>query len=199
MSRLIAGCWERIRRTDPALLHHPLWPLAHLDPCLHDFGLPPLDLEETRTTAELASTLQAASPSFKALTDDILLALRLQIAEEGASPLAESWAEKLLRFVELRRRALRSRALAKCGSSAAARRHLLHLACFLMDHAAFSHDARFLNTALKLADMSWLLRRSALERNLGARDEAFILALFQFRLVLMTEWGVARLRREGSP
>lgn len=217
MNRMLADCWEILLRSDPTLLDHPLRPLDHVEPCIRYFGLPPrgadgearLPLETPagtprdpagRAPAAISDAWEAttaATPSFKALDDAILLSLRQSLGDPDKLPTLDVWAEKLLRFVELRRRSLRSRALRKCGSPAAARLHVLHLACFLMDYAIFSHDLRFLNTVLKLADMGWVLRQSTLTKHLQARDDRFLEALFQFRLLLMTECAVARLSEEG--
>ena len=195
MNNSIADCWGVILRTDPALLNHRLRPLASLEPCMHYFGLSPMQLDgETLPRADIP----AVAPGFKPLTDDILLSLRQHLVDRSDLTFVDLWAEKLLRFVELRRRSLRSRAVSKCGHAAAARLHVLHVACFLMDYAAFSRDVRFLNTALKIADMGWVLHRQTIMKNLSTRDDRFIAALFQFRLVLMSEWAIARLRQGGT-
>jgi hypothetical protein len=191
---MLADCWRVIERTDESLLQHRLRPLVGLEACLGHFGLSPRPFPDA-VTSEVVD-LSAAKPSFKELTDEILLSLRLHLRDRSESVRVEEWAKRLLRFSELRRRSLRSRAQAKCGSRAAAKLHVLHLAAFLMDYGLVSQDLRFLNTVLKIADAT--VKRRTLQKRLARRDPDLASALFEFRLVLVTEYAIERLRREGT-
>lgn len=196
MNRSLADCWQALRQMDPSLLQHRLRPLDHLEACVEHFGLAPLPLEKGPLEGvEIPST----SPSFRGVNDDVLLFLRLQTYARGVTPFVEAWAEKLLRFCELRRRNLEARTLAKFQDRAVARVHILHLGVFFLDFAEASQDCRFLNTALKLADLRWLAHGGKpLEEALRTAGPGDATPLLRFRMLVTSEWLVDRLRREGT-
>jgi len=181
----------------PSRLQHRLRPLDHLEACVEHFGLAPLPLEkEPLEDVQIPST----SPSFKSANDEVLLLLRLQTYARGVTPVVEAWAEKLLRFCELRRRNLEARTLAKVQDRAAARAFILHLGVFLLDFAEASQDYRFLNTALKLTDQRWLARRGKpLADALRTAGPGDATPLLRFRLLVTSECLIDRLRQEGMP
>jgi hypothetical protein len=189
---LVRDCWRIIRETDPSRLNDARLPLANLDDCLAYFELSPLPVAETHG-GDRPGISSPATPSFKGLTDEFLLALRRHLFAQSESSLVTQWAETLMRFCEVRYHSLRSRAISKCGSKEAAQLHLLHLAAFLMDQAIETRDVRPLNTTLKLTDIKWLLDTRTIARNLTRTDSRFVAALFQFRLVLTSEYALDQL------
>ena len=190
--QLVQNCWDIIRDIEPHILNDPRLPLTHLDDCLAYFQLPLMPLAKA-DSGDLPDVLGAVAPSFKGLTDDLLVALRRDVLSGTKSSVAAQWAEKLMRFCEVRYRSLKTRSVAKCVTQDAAQLHQLQLAAFLMDQAIATRDLRLLNTVLKLADLKWILNRKTIDRNLRRKDGHCIAALFQFRIILTTESIVDRL------
>lgn len=194
---LIRECRDLILRIDPGRLAAKPFPLLHIDDLLSCFDLPPLRLPDLDVVTP--GEIPDVKPSFKNLTDDILLCLRHAVHAQTEQVAVSKWAERLLRFCELRYRTLYERSIGKCGTRVAAELHLLHLAAFLADQAIHSGDVRVLNTVLKLSDLNWLLDRKAIKRKLCGNGEEFYSALFQFRVILATECALHRLHRGMMP
>jgi methionyl-tRNA formyltransferase len=126
-------------------------------------------------------SLDGILPSFKALTPEILHSLREHVYRADQPETVQNWAEKLMRYCEIFLPSLQERARKKCGNSMQSRYLVLQLAAFLLDVSVFTHDARFLNTVLKLLDLRWLVNG----RNALSTD-------FQARLFLMREDSLVR-------
>jgi len=192
---VIRDCWNIIRQTEPQLLADPRLPLSNIEKCLSHFGLPLLPTMDTRPV-ELLESPYFMKPSFKDLTDEILVSLRRHIYAKTELATVAHWAETLMRFCEIRYRTLRVRAIGKLKTKDAAQIHVLHLAAFLMDQAIDTNDLRLLNTVLKLADLKWLLARPTITKRLLGGKNGFLSALFQFRIVLTTEYAISLLRKD---
>ena len=190
---MVTECWEKILQLDPRSLVDAPSPLINIEPYCVAFDLPSLPLPETRP--ETLSDIPATEPGFRTLTDDILLSLRRHIYARTDLATVSTWTETLLRFCEVRYRTLRERSKQCCESRAAARQRLLHLAAMLMDQAIYASDVRLLNIVLKLADIGWVLNRSRIRAKLDRNGRHLVSALFQFRIVLMTEYAMQRLYR----
>jgi len=192
---VIRDCWNIIRQTEPQLLDDPRLPLANIEKCLLHFGMPLLPTRDTATD-DVPATPYSVEPSFKHLTDDILVSLRRYIYAKMELATVAHWAETLMRFCEIRYRTLRARAIGKLNTKDTAQLHVLHLAAFLMDQAIDTNDLRLLNTVLKLADLKWLLTRPIIKKRLSRGKDGLVSALFQFRIVLTTEYAISQLHKD---
>jgi hypothetical protein len=169
-------------------------PLKYIDPFLDHFGL---ELLTSGKESKAALDISALEPGFKALTHETLLTLRENAYSHKHPQLTGVWAEKLMRFCEVRLASLRARGIEKCKSLAEAKLLYLHLAAFLLDYWMLTGDPRYLNTALKLADLRWIVdRRTLIHRLRGSRNE-IIGALFEFRVLLNCEYAMDKLSGEG--
>ena len=192
-SAVIGDYWEFVRQADRTLLADTFLPLPALEDCLRCYGL--LPLPPLQITTAVACDIHSAKPAFKNVNEDILVSLRRHTEARTELASVSRWAEKLLRFCELRHRSLRQRAAKVCGSQATAQLRLLHLAAFLMDQFFYTKDLRLLNTVLKLADWQWILDEGQLKRGLRRTDGATVAALLQFRMLLTTEYALHQLSK----
>jgi hypothetical protein len=119
--------------------------------------------------------LYEINPSFKNLTPEILMNLRLSLTSnhEPENATVGIWAEKLLRYCEIRQADLRNRVKEKWKKDLQARQNMSDIAGFLFEYYKSYHDIRFLNVVLKLSDKRWV----ALPDSLLAGIEAEITAL----------------------
>jgi hypothetical protein len=181
---LITTCWTIIGQHDQKSLTTDFDPLYHIDQYLQYFDLAPLSLPEHHSKNVLS--INSLEPGFKNVSNDILYSLRHHIYTQTKLEKVEKWAEKLMRFCEIRYASLKKRTIKKCRTSSAAQLLILHLSSFLMDQSRSIDDLRYLNTVLKLLDLRWILNKKRLISNLSNSKELSS-ALFQFRIVLMTE------------
>ena len=193
---ILRDCWTIICKKDAEFLATEYQPLSHIDPYLTHFDLSPIPMPAVMENGW--ASMGFVEPSFKDLTDDILYSLRNQIYTQMEPELVANWAEKLMRFCEIRYRTLKRRSLEKCKSRTAAQLHVLHLAAFLMDQSNATKDLRFLNTVLKLLDFRWVLEKDLLPKELGDATSRRSLALFQFRVLLTTEYAIDLLCKDGT-
>jgi hypothetical protein len=187
---LLKDGWRVIRQKDGEIINVAYEPLAHIEPYLAYFDLSPTP-ELSNSEAALSTHIDSVDPSFKVVTNDHLFSLRQCIYSRRNSAVVDPWAEKLMRFCEIMLPDLKRRSIEKCGTNQAARLHLLHLATFLMDQSIATQDLRYLNTVLKLMDLKWLMNPKRFSND-------FNIALFEFRLVLTTEYAVRQLCEDGS-
>jgi hypothetical protein len=193
--QIIRDCWASILKLDRHEWQVPLQPLCHIRLYLEYFNLPLMPLDEKIASD---SDITGIEPGFKNLTDEILLKLRSCIYSTAEMDSVSDWAEKLMRFCELRMGSIKKRAVEKCQSQASARLHLLHLAAFLLDDGVCVKDIRFINTALKLADIKWMLDPGQINKKLTGDREEFLTGLFQFRVLLVMEYTMDRLQEGKS-
>lgn len=192
----IKDLWRSIGALTDAQLNDPRLPLEHLDAPLRYFGLDPLQSGRKRFIKE--SQVFTKDANFKDLRHEDLLDLRYLLYTRESSETAAFWAEKLLRFCEVRLNSLRQRSKEKCGNLYEGKILVLHLAAFLLDYAEFSHDLRYLNTVLKLLDQNWLFDARSIQTRLRGKPDQVAAALFEFRLLIVTESMLNRLERGES-
>jgi hypothetical protein len=192
----IKDLWQRIGALTSEQLSDPRLPLEHIGACLEFFDLKPLQSGRKRFVEK--SKIFTSDPSFKALDHDILLDLRYYLYTGEALDSTAVWAEKLLRFCEVRLNSLRQRAKEKCGNLHEGRYLMLHLAAFLLDYAEYAKDLRYLNTVLKLLDQKWLFDARSIQTGLHGKEGEVPAALLEFRLLLVTECMLGRLERGES-
>ena len=188
--------WNRLLEQSPPEIQDFLGPLANLQPTTQALGLtaPPNTLFEP----EDPTNLLAIPPSFKQVNEGILLALRKHLYVNRETELSAIWAEKLLRFVEIRQVQLPKLARDKYGSAQATQLNMLHLASFLLDFYQVSQDARYLNSVLKLVDQSWIFHANSFLAHRRPGREEVLRGLFQLRLELQIEQAV-RILSAGPP
>ncbi len=192
---MIRNCWEIIQQIDNDRLNTQFQPLVHIDRFLTPFDLSPLAVNEAR--ADLTPDFNTIKPGFSNLTDEVILALRYCLYAQERLDTVSNWTEKLMRFCEIRYSSLIRRCARKCETGTAARGHILHIAVLLMDQLIATNDLRYLNTALKLMELRGILNKKNLHSDLSRNNDEIELALFQFRLVLATEYAVCKLH-EGA-
>ena len=189
--------WDTITKHGENLWADDRFPLANLDAPIRFFRLKPLRTPRISDAKQLATV--DVSPAFKNLRDDILVSLRYHLFCDSEMELVALWAEKLLRFVEVRLPEIKQRSLSKWGDLGTARLQLLHIVVFFLDYCARTGDLRFLNAALKLKDLKWLLRCSRIQHHLSGSGDEVILGYFEFRTLLMTEYLLAQLHNGEKP
>lgn len=188
---VIRDCWKVILQKDIRLLNDARLPLINIQDYLAYFKLSSLPSMELKTDA--APDIHSTEPGFANLTDEILLGLRYHIYAGTELETVAGWAEKLMRFCEIRYATIKQRSLEKWNDPVSAQLGMLHLSAFLLDYALCANDVRFLNTVLKLADLKWIMNTRAIKKKLSDGKD-LISALFQFRILLMTEYAMDRLR-----
>jgi hypothetical protein len=187
----IKELWRQICGLDNIKLSDSRLPLEHLDEYLRYFRLEPLQSGRKRFVKD--SEIIKKDPSFKELNNEILLDLRYCLYTGESLDTAALWAEKLLRFCEVRLTSLRKRAIEKCASQREGQLLVLHLAAFLLDYGAHTDDLRYLNTVLKLADQKWILDSRTIPKLLHGSPDKVACGVFQFRVILVCEHVLERL------
>ncbi|WP_446008355.1 hypothetical protein [Candidatus Electrothrix sp.] len=192
---LIQNCWNVVLQKERTLLTTVHQPLFFIDNYLSYFDLPLLPHLNVKPDA--LADISSVDPSFKTLTDDIIFSLRYHIYNQAKSDIVDKWAEKLMRFCEVRYRNLKTISIGKCETKAKAQLHILHLGCLFMDQSLSTKDLRFLNVALKIADLKWVIDKRSIKNGLIRRNSDFDSALFQFRLILTIEYAMSQLQKGG--
>lgn len=192
----INALWASIQMMGSEKVATELSPLEHLAPCLNAFGLQTMDLPAIDWQVE--PDMLAKEASFKESSHAILLSLRRCLYAGKEMETVRNWAEKLMRFCEVRLPGLHKRAIEKCGNPASANLLVLHITAFLADFALASRDLRFLNTALKLTDLNWVINERSIARKLNGCPSDLDSALFQFRVLLSIEYAITELAGEGA-
>ena len=187
----IKKMWSEICGLSNEKLSDPRLPLEHIDEYLRYFGLEPL--QSGRKRFEKDSDIFKKDPSFKELNHEILLDLRYCLYTGESLDATALWAEKLLRFCEVRLSSLRKRAIEKCASQKEGQLLVLHLAAFLFDYGAHTNDLRYLSTVLKLADQKWILDSRTISRLLHGDPDEVACGLFQFRIEIAIGYEMSRI------
>lgn len=187
--------WALLAEVPNPLLRHESAPLAG---CGWLRGIVPAEALAAEISVTVCVNPKGVEPAFKNTSCGILLALRRAIQTGTDSDIVEAWAEKLLRFCEIRRLVLRERALEIWQNEPAGRLGCLEMGAFLLDHFMHVHDSRHLNLVLKLLDLPWLADSSRRRRSIGSRSEADVLAgLFRFRLESTVEHALEKLAKRS--
>lgn len=193
MNDIFKDWWKEILQEQEWIQKDARVPLLDLDKYVDRCQLSPL-LPMELNIAPFSLT-EIGPPAFKDLTEEIVLGLRLNLHDQKDLDIIAVWAEKLMRFCEIRYRTLKKRAIKKCGDLPAARLHLLHLTVFFLDYCLYTKDLRFFNVVLKLLDLPWLVRQKEISTLLKKGSESTVCAVFQFRVLLIREYVVESLYR----
>jgi hypothetical protein len=184
--------WGMIKRSPTNRLADYRAPLVGCGFVKHRYGLEPVHgagFDPARVSDPLPK-----DPKFKNFTPDCLPILRYRLASRDDMEIVDAWAEHLLRYCEIWRHDLKSRVSRKWPSKKEARLTMLQIAAFMIDYHEETRDPRFLNLALKLADMGWILTIRRTSAGLRSKDQdEFVAALFGVRLLLMCERAVRRM------
>lgn len=185
--------WKLILQKDAKILADKRAPLININDYLLYFKMPPIS--SLKSYISIVSHINSLQPSFQNLREDILLTLRHNIYAKKDFDIVTLWAEKLMRFCEIRYSILRKRSIEKWGNTTVARLNMLHLSAFLLDFCVYTKDLRFLNTVLKLIDLRWIVNKRTIRRDLSKEKEDILCALFQFRIILITEYAINQLHK----
>jgi hypothetical protein len=187
----ITGLWLKIQQIDPKLISEFGQPLNHLEAASAYFELPPLPLPEFNY--HLTEIIDQAKPSFRDLTGDILNTLLWNLHNQTDISTVALWAEKLLRFCEIRLPTLKKRAFNKWVSRQKVNELMLRLTSFLLDFYFFSLDLRYLNTVLKLSDLKWITDHARIQSKLSFTDQRLEFALLEYRILLLNTYALQTL------
>jgi hypothetical protein len=144
--------WDDLRAQAARLPAEHLELLAGLNTEAALLGLAPIP--QLPDDYHTAPRLFLESPSFRNFSPELALPLKAGLWSDEFRPQSLAWAEKLLRFCEVRLAELPARVREKWPSRTARQQGLLELAVlFLETHRALG-DARYVNTALKLLEVA---------------------------------------------
>ena len=193
---IINDCWQAIAKKEHSTLNTKYQPLRDIEKYLGLYPLQHLDIPSENKPEVDFSDIE---PSFQNLNDDILYSLRIKISASEDAQSTDMWAEKILRFCEVRYRHLKNRCFDKCKSHKAAKLHIMHIAVFLMDQGFKRDDIRFVNTVLKIMDLKWAIDIDQIHQQLiSANSTDLQTTLFQIRVLLTTELFLRRYQQENS-
>ena len=184
--------WRHLAECDTTVLVPFAHELCGLDDKARALGLVPhIDLP---CAPPPHSEVPTGEPSFSGLAMSTLIGLRgaLQLRRSESDAIF-AWAETLLRFSEVHRTSLVARAKAKWGGPPGAYFGLLQLGAFFLDYYDWSEDLRYLNTALKLQDLRFVLRRTDVPAGLQQSGRRLHEALLALRISVITESAIDRL------
>lgn len=185
-NKLLSRWWKTLLHLDDDLLHDPCMPLVNLERCLEHFhlALPALQIPKP----DKKDVKELPEPGFENLTLFILDYLRKSHYAGREKLVTAAWAEKLLRFCEIRSSNLSARARKKWGNHQSARLNFLQVTTFLLDYGIQQGDLRFLNITVKLTNQKWLFTPRGIIRGLRGNRETALAALFQIRILLLSEY-----------
>lgn len=190
----IDDCWNFIKEKEKHLLVNGRDSLSFFDDHLYHFSLPLL--KGLNIQSEELTDFNNVCPSFKNLTNDIIFCLRRNTFAQREMDVVNKWGDKLIRFCEVRYRTLKKRSIAKCGSKVFAQLHILHLACFFMEHFFYAKDLRYLNIVLKLADLKWVIGRNENMSALIENNGNLCSTLLEFRIITMIDYAIEQLQKD---
>ena len=194
---MLRDWWGVIRRSPINRLADYRAPLVGFDFFERRYGLEPvrgIGFDPVRVGTPLPD-----DPKFKNLTAECLPILRYRLAIREDTQVVDAWAERLLRYCEIWRHDLKKRVNQKWPSSKEARLSILQIAAFMLDYHEETRDPRFLNVALKLADMGWIITIRRVTAGLRSKNQdEFVTALFGMRVLLMCERAVRRMEYQSQ-
>jgi hypothetical protein len=195
-NKLLSCWWKILLHMDDAVILGDKMPFAGMELCLEHFRLPLPAVPQFEMVKPTGKDLP--EPSFENLTIFILTDLRKSIYLRLNRTLTSAWAEKLLRFCEIRLSSLETRARRKWGDIQNARLNFLQVAAFLLDYGMQTRDLRYLNTVLKLCDQKWVINPRSIKGGLRKGGENAIAALFQIRILLLSGYALDMLQEANS-
>lgn len=189
---MLADWWRAILSMPASRLADYRAPLVGLEFVERRFGLDPLPqlgFDPDRLAGPLS-----ADAKFKNLDDATTAILRFRLAAGDETDHVTEWAERLLRYCEIWRHDLKKRALRKWSTPGDARLAMLQVAAFMLDYYEETRDLRFLNVALKLCDMGWVVGIRRISNGIRQRNEDRLVAgLFGVRVLVMRDRALRRL------
>ena len=190
--RILVDCWKVMLSLDGILLQDRRLPLINLEKYIYYFNLPILPAFLASTDVIVSQSFFDVTPGFNNLTEEILVWLRSNIYLNRNLNLVEDWAEKLMRFCEIKLKILKKCALNKWCSTLSAQANILQLAALFLDYSVFAKDLRFVNIALKIVEFRWVYNKKNIINQLNSHNN-IISAIFQLRIFLMLEYIIAGL------
>ena len=180
-----------IRQNAGERLNHHYGPLLHMWGAEEGLGLNSRPVSSPIVQAPESVYVE---PQFKTVTGECLTYLRFCLFAGEETELVGVWAEKIMRYCEVWKSEIKTRAFSRWPSSDNPVLQMLQLTAFLLDYYFHSLDLRYLNTVLKLADMKWLVDPSRVEDDLRSGDDAtFVSGLFQVRILFLRERALKKL------
>jgi hypothetical protein len=112
-------------------------------------------------------------PSFRNLTPETLSALNESVGDAAGGRIlpvsvVAKWAEKLLRYCEIFQSTLKRRFFEKWNDKGEASHRANEMTAFFLAYYKSSRDLRFLNVALKLAEIRWISVSGEIQAKLDA-------------------------------
>ncbi len=120
--------------------------------------------------------------------------LRFELQQAENTSNVDAWAEKLMRFCEVRRPVLGRKAREKWETSSKAALNMRRVTVFFLDYYLMTGDFRFLNSALKLGDMKWILDKGGLLKKTSQSRELNLDELLQMKICFVLTCEINRLR-----
>jgi hypothetical protein len=142
-----------------------------------------------------SNDLISRRPEFKRLASSDLLFLRKCILTEENTTELTSWAEFLLRYLEINRSSIIKKARLQFGSTQSGRIALLELTAFLLDIYFEWDDLRYLNLALKIMDMPGIFSLGSVSKKLINQKKKLPLLLIQVRLMILRQAALDRINK----
>lgn len=194
----IQPSWDIILNSSTVLTSDKFGCLVHLETIIDFYHLSPLSVPITTPNFDKQNVvLQDLKPSFKNISEEILLTLRTCIYKKQSVLEVRLWCEKLMRFCELRMSQLKQRFQDKLHQPQRMRVFGLQLISLFLDHFSHSKDYRYLNVALKMQDLGWLYQRDKISALLQSKTDRHPIGLFHFRILLMTEFAFSQMDHHG--
>lgn len=195
-NKLLSHWWKIVLHLDDSDSMDTSLVLAGMEACLEHFHLPQPPIQQLEKKNIIWKDLP--EPGFENLNMPVLTNLRQSLLIQKEKTTTTAWAEKLLRFCEIRLPTLKVRARRKWGDKRSARLNFLQVAAFLLDYGMQTGDLRYLNTVLKLCDQRWLVNPRTMKADLRKGGEITMTALFQIRILLQIEYALDVLKAENS-
>ena len=194
VSSSFKSSWNLIRREWDSLSSERTNPLFGLDTWLEFNELP----ADHRSIAPPPPAPLPAKLRFSLVDNSVLMELRRRLYVADLGDETARWCGKILRFCELKLSSLQSRLLDRCEERKQARQVLLHLGLTLGWAAHAFGDLRYLNAALKIADLPWVPKLQTLEAliNQKPKKEEHALA-FHFLIAVETQMEMLERRRRS--
>lgn len=141
-----------------------------------------------------SSDLFLRKPAFKSLQIPDILFLRKCILTREKTNEITTWAEYLLRYLEINRLSIIKKSRFQFGSKESGRLALLELTALMVDIYFLWDDLRYLNLALKLMDMPGIFLLGAAPIKNIRRNKKLSLTLLQVRLMFLQQAAIEKIR-----
>lgn len=177
--------WSEIKKNEATIVKSKYAPFINMQNCLPYFQL--TSLNDSSDSFFMNIVPSNSEPSFANLNEEVMLFLRAKLYKNQQYAAVNAWAEKLLRYCEIRQKDIKKLAIKKWKNRQNAQLNMLHLMVFFLDMAYVRDDMRFLNIALKLNDHKWLMDHSKILQSL-IKAEQIEITCFQVRVYMMINY-----------